>query len=136
MNLKDIIIGFDFLSFNMPKSTTNAVIVAITERDINEIRSGEAVTDEEERVIIYKRGTDKRQEVPDNYFIIRMSERALDRVDNGENVTYGVRKIGDINQELFVRKGKISERLGTDKTTKQQLIDDGMSREDADRYSS
>jgi hypothetical protein len=120
----------------MPQSTTNAVIVAITERDINEIRSGEAVTDEEERVIIYKRGTDKRQEVPDNYFIIRMSERALDRVDNGENVTYGVRKIGDINQELFVRKGKISERLGTDKTTKQQLIDDGMSREDADRYSS
>jgi hypothetical protein len=119
----------------MPQSTKNAIVVAITEEDIEKIKQGETVRDNKENIAIYQRGTDEKQNVQTDYFIIRMSETALNRVNQGETITYGIRKLGNVNQELFVRKGKVSERVGTDKTTKEQLVDDGMSEDEAERYS-
>ena len=119
----------------MPDSTENALVVAITEEDIQQINDGGIVLDEERRIAIYKRGTDDEHQVPEDCFLISMSERAVERVDNSKTVSYGIRQIGDVNQELFVRKGRISERVGTSKTTEKQLMEDGMTEEEADRYS-
>lgn len=93
------------------------------------------VQDDKERIVIYKRGTDEQQDFPDGYFIIRMSERAIEKIENSLTVTYGIRQVGEVNEELFVRKGRISDRVGTKKTTKEKLIEDGMSKGDAERFS-
>jgi hypothetical protein len=130
-----ILIGLSLILLYMPQSTKNAIVVAITEEDIEKIKQGETVRDNKENIAIYQRGTDEKQNVQTDYFIIRMSETALNRVNQGETITYGIRKLGNVNQELFVRKGKVSERVGTDKTTKEQLVDDGMSEDEAERYS-
>lgn len=119
----------------MPESTKDVLVIAITEEDIQQVKDGQMVLEENEKIAIHRRGTDENHQVPSNYFVIRMSERALNRVQNSQTVTYGIRQLNGVNQELFVRKGRISERLGTDKTTKEQLMDDGMSEEEAERYS-
>lgn len=117
----------------MPESTRHVVMIALSDEDIEKIRNEAVVTVDDDRIAITSRQNQSFD--PQGYkFVLGMSERALDRVSNHEMVSYGINNTGDTTEEVVVRHGQISEKLGTDMSARERVIDSGMTPDEADRY--
>ena len=117
----------------MPDSTRNVVMIVLSDEDIKKVRNKEFVTVDNRKIAITKRHN--KEFNPDAFrFVIGMSEKALERVENHEVVNYGMNNTGEINEEVVIRNGEISGKLGTEMSSRDRVIDSGMTPEEADRY--
>lgn len=86
-------------------------VITLSDYDLHELRHERRAV-EHGNVLIIPRGYN--EQVPEADAIISMSDDAISKVERNKPVTYGVMNIAGSCQEVFVRRGSVSDHLGED----------------------